>query len=78
MWYLVGGLILVGLALWYFYGQSAPSENAPTSAIEETQLPEPTVGDTTADITTDLEQIPDPSSALDADAAAAASDIQFL
>lgn len=76
LWYIVVALVVIALAAWYFYGSKTPA--ADTSAVEQTQIPALTGGDTTADISTDLSQMPDTSAALDADAAASASAIQGL
>lgn len=76
MWYLIGALAVIALALWYFYGQQASSVEAPT--VEETQIPDLSVGDTTADIASDLGETPDASADLEAAAAAAAAEIQNL
>lgn len=81
VWYVVVGLVvLAALAAWYFYdqGQRAPVSAPEASAVEEAQLPALSSGDTAADISADLSQIPDTSAALDADAAAAAAAISGL
>lgn len=76
MWYLIGALIIVALALWYFYGGQTPSAKAPTT--EEAPLPDLSTGDTTADIASDLNETPDISADLEAAAAAAAREIDSL
>ncbi|MCR4334098.1 MAG: hypothetical protein NUV60_03775 [Patescibacteria group bacterium] len=79
VWYVIVAVIIVVLGLWYFYGtRTSDSSDVPTSAIEQSQLPVLTGGDTTADITADLNQIPDTSAALGADAAAIAGEISNL
>ncbi len=77
-WYIIGVVVVVVAALWYFYGRQAPTAGTETSAVEQTQIPTLTGGDTTADISADFSQIPDTSAALDADASAAANDISGL
>lgn len=78
VWYLIGAAVIIALGLWYFYGVKAPTADTGTSAVTEVQIPELTGGNTTADISADLSQIPDTSAALDADAAASASAIGDL
>lgn len=67
IWYVIGAIIIIALAFWYF---SASPVSAPTA---NTQTPSDT---TTAAIANDFSQIPDSSAALDADAAAAAQAVQ--
>ena len=82
VWYAVGAVVIIALGFWYFYGTRVPvteeSAGAQASTVEQTQMPTLTAGDTTADISADLSQIPDDSAALDADASAAANDISGL
>ena len=77
-WYIIGVVVVVVAALWYFYGGQAPTVGTETSAVEQAQIPTLTGGDTTADISADFSQIPDTSAALDADAAAITDDLQSL
>lgn len=80
----VVGVIVLALIGWYFYAiQNEPVATVPTVATStgsaaETPLPALSGGNTTADITNDLNQIPDASAALDADAAASAQGVQSL
>jgi hypothetical protein len=79
IWYAVGAAVVIALGLWYFYGTSAPATTTVEStAVEQTALPALTGGNTTADISADLNQIPDTGAALDADASAAASALSGL
>lgn len=68
-WHLIIALIIIVLGLWYFYGVRAPStdsqQNAPLTA-----------SNTTTDISSDLDQIPDDSASFDADAAASAENVE--
>jgi uncharacterized protein HemX len=75
-WYLIGTVIILALGLWYFYGKQESVIDTQSSAIEQTQLPALSTGDTTADISADLNQTPDDSAALDQDAAASAQAVQ--
>jgi len=74
----IGIVIIIALALWYFYAKRAPVDGIQTQSAEQAQLPAPSSGNTTADISSDLNQIPDTSAALNADASASANDIQSL
>ena len=69
-WYIIGAVVIVALGLWYFYGgrSAAPYSFVESSAVEQTQLPPLSSGNTVADISADLSQTPDPSTALDKDA----------
>mgnify|MGYP001561770576 CR=1 FL=1 len=73
---IVVAVIVVGLGFWYFVMKS-PATDSQTS-VEQVQIPAPTVGNTTADISADLNQIPDTSTALDAEAAATANEFNSL
>lgn len=77
MWWVVGGVVVLALAGWYFYGGKTPTGGEP-SAAEQATIPALSGGDTTADISADLAQTPDASAALDADAAASAQAVQGL
>lgn len=78
MWWIVGAVVVLALAGWYFYGGKVPTESVGTSAAEQVTIPAPSSGDTTADISADLAQTPDTSAALDADAAASAQAVSSL
>lgn len=81
MWYVVLAVVVIALGLVYFAMKSPVTNEAATDtqvSIEQMQIPAPTEGNTTADITTDLNQIPDISAALDADATEVANDLQSL
>ncbi|MSU74160.1 hypothetical protein EXS57_00065 [Candidatus Kaiserbacteria bacterium] len=75
-WYIIGALVVAALALWFVFGMKQTTDTG-TSAIEQTQMPALSGGDTTADITADLGAV-DSSAALDAEAAASAQDVQSL
>jgi hypothetical protein len=80
-WYVVILVVLIAIfALWYFSGDKAiaPVIETPTesSATDQTQMPALSGGNTTADISTDLSQIPENSTDLNADADASVKDIQ--
>lgn len=77
-WYAVGAVVIVAFAFWYFYDKQTPSVNTESTAVEQTQTQEQSSGNTTADISADLNQIPDSSAGLDADASAASSDLQAI
>lgn len=80
VWYAVGAVVVIALGFWYFYTRPAPvpATDTQSTAVEQAQIPALTGGNTTADISADLGQIPDASAALDADASAAASAISGL
>ena len=78
-WYIIGGVIIIALALWYIYGRgSAPALDTQAGIAGGTQEAPLTGGDTTADISADLSQTADTSAALDADAAAVGQAVQEL
>lgn len=74
--WVVLAVVVIGLGLLYFVMKS-PATDSQTS-IEQVQIPAPTAGNTTADISADLNQIPDTSAALDAEAAATADELKNL
>ena len=76
-WYIIGILVLIALALWFVFG-TQKAVVPQTSALQEKQEASLTAGDTTADISADLNQTADTSAALDADAAASAQAVQGL
>ena len=77
VWYIIG--IVVILAFWYFYGMKKEPVTVPASSVVE-QIPvaQPTSGNTTADISTDLNQIADTAAVLAQDAPAAPQELQGL
>ena len=79
-WYVIGVLVIAALVLWYVYGQqtSTSSTDMRASAVEQVQDTALTAGDTTADISADLNQTVDTSAALDADAAAVSAAVDGL
>ena len=81
VWYIVALAAVVALGLAYFALRQSATNETPTDAqavTEQTTSPAVTSGNTTADIANDLGQIPDASADLDADASAAAADLQSL
>jgi hypothetical protein len=76
VWYLICIFIVIVLAGWYLYGRNAPTVNTESAATEQTQVTPLSSGNTTADITNDLNQTPDSSAALDQSAAASAQSVQ--
>jgi hypothetical protein len=92
MWCAGGGaltgaaIVAIAVGLWYFYSLGTPPPAAPEAPVVETaapvvdpvQLAPITAGNTTADISADLSQLPDTTAALSADAAAASSTILGL
>ena len=71
MWWIVGVVVVLAFAGWYFYGGKVSTGTEP-SPTEQATIPALSGGDTTADISADLNATPDTSAALDADAAASA------
>lgn len=65
IWYIVGAIVIIAFATWYFYEPRTPIDSTESTAVLSG-------GDTTADISADLDQITDDSSALDQDASASA------
>lgn len=76
--YVVVIIVVIAIfAIWYFAGKQAPVvETQQQSAVEQSQLQPLSSGNTTADISSDLNQIPNTSPALDADAAASSQSVQ--
>lgn len=70
--YIIGVVVVVVLAFWYFYSVQSPALNTESTATEQTQLTTLPDGNTTADISADINQLPDSSAELDQDAAASA------
>ncbi len=69
-WHIIGILVVIVLALWYVFGQQAPADMG-SSALEQASAL--SSGDTTADISADLNGALDTSAALDADESASAA-----
>lgn len=86
VWYGVAVVVVIAIALGVAYfvmnpastGTEEEAANSQTTPLEQTQTTVPTAGNTTADISAELNQIPDTSASLDADAASSESDIQNL
>lgn len=80
IWYIAVAAVLVVLAVAYFIMKSpVPSEVMTDSqALTEQTSPALTEGNTTADISADLDLIADPSAELDADSATVSGDLQSL
>lgn len=81
LWYIVLAVVVViGLGLLYFVTSSPVTYETASDAQTSTEqtLPALTGGNTTADISADLNQIQDSSAALDADASASANEVQSL
>ncbi len=81
MWYVVAAVVVVVLAIAYFIMKSPATSEVMTDSqalTEQTGTPALTEGNTTADISIDLNQLTDSSVALDADAAASESALQGL
>lgn len=68
MWWIIGGLVVLAVAGWYFYGgkTTAPSAQAPTVSQS---------ANTTAAIANELNAVPDVSAGLTADQAASAQTV---
>lgn len=67
-------LAILGLIIWYFYSSQKAAPKP--SALEQSSIPAVGGGNTTADITKDLKQIPDDSAALNQDFNSLNKDIQ--
>jgi len=65
MWWIIGIIVVVAVAGWYFYGNKTPSSGVQTSAIPNT----------TTDIANDLVATPDVSAGLTADEATSAQTV---
>jgi uncharacterized protein HemX len=80
IWYVIAIVVVASAVLWYFYGKQAPSTtNIESTAAVQTQNQASAGNNTTADISSDLmNQVPDYSADLNADAAAMTSDIQSI
>jgi len=75
--YIVGAVIIVlALGLWYYYSAQSPLlDTFETSPTAQEQAPL-TSGDTTADISADLNQLPDDTATLNQNAAASAEAVE--
>jgi len=69
VWYIVGALVIVALAFWYFTSPKSPSAPAESTAV---QAP----ANTTATISGEFSQTQDNPTALEQDAAASAAAVQ--
>ncbi len=69
LWYIIGAIVIIALAFWYFSSPATPS----TSPTATTQTPSDT---TTAAISADLNQTSDGSAELTAAQAASAQAVQ--
>ena len=70
MWYIVGAVVVIAvLALWYFSSMKSQTEGTPSTA-ETAQTVPLSSGDTTADISSDINQLPDDSAGLNQEQAA--------
>lgn len=70
-WYVVGAIVvLAAVAAFWYYRTQAPVTGTQPSAVEQTQIPSLSGGNTTADISADLTRTADNSAALDAATAA--------
>ncbi|TSC71172.1 MAG: hypothetical protein G01um101449_100 [Parcubacteria group bacterium Gr01-1014_49] len=76
MWYLIIAVVIIALGLWYYYGKQTSSTGTESPAAQ--QAASDVSGNTTIDISADLDQIPDVSADLDQDAAAADQAVQGL
>ena len=73
-WYIVGVVVVIAvLALWYFYPAQTQNAGTESSAVEQVQTQPLSSGNTTADISADLNQTTNGSALLDQDAAASAA-----
>lgn len=73
--YLIGAIVVIAaLGLWYYYSMQPQTATAPTT-LEESPAPL-TSGDTTADISADLSQLPDDTATLNQNAAASADAVE--
>ena len=72
-WYVVGAVVVIAvLAIWYYLARS-PAASTQPSAVEQVQTQPLSSGNTTLDISADLDQMSDDAALLDQDAAASAS-----
>lgn len=88
LWWYVGGIaviVIIAFAIWRFSSSQAPvatntqtATSTPVSAIQQTQLPPLSSGNTTADIQNDLNQTSNGSAALNQDQNSVNASIQSL
>ena len=78
IWYVIGAVVIIAFAFWYFYGKQTSTTDTQSTVVEQTQTPAQSSGNTTADISADLNQVTDASVGLDADASATGGDINSL
>lgn len=76
--YIIGAVVVIVLVVAYFLLQSPANDGAINSQALDQTAPAFTEGNTTADISTDLDMIPDTSAVLEADASASASEVQSI
>lgn len=76
IWYAVLVVVVIGLGLLYFVMKSPVADEATTGS--QTVVPALTEGNTTADISADLNQVLDSSANLEADATAVVNELQSL
>lgn len=69
-WYIIGIVVVIALAFWYFLANSSSSTITGPSTAEQTQTPP-----TTASISSDLNQIPDDTATLNQAASASAATV---
>ncbi|MFA5745094.1 MAG: hypothetical protein WC887_02675 [Candidatus Paceibacterota bacterium] len=78
-WYIAGILVIIILALfWYFSTKQALAPNVESTVAGQESLPPISNGNTTTDISNDLNQIPDTTAALDQAAASSVQEVQSL
>ena len=67
MWWIIGGIVILAVAGWYFYGSKAPIAGTQTSQV--------TADNTTTAIANDFNATPDVGAGLTADQAASAQTV---
>ena len=81
VWYLVGALVVIAaLAIWYYYSTQPQAAGTQSPIVEQAQTETPPLGsgNTTTDISADLNLISDDSAALDQEAIASDQAVQSL
>jgi hypothetical protein len=82
MWYIVALVVVIVLVgVTYYVMNSSPTDNSimdSRASTEQTVTETPVAGNTTADITSDLDQVLNTPESLDADAAILSGDLQSL
>lgn len=76
MWYLIIAVVIIALGLWYYYGKQTSSTGTESPAAQ--QAASDVSGNTTTDISANLNQIPNDSALLDQDASAVDQAVQGL